>query len=204
MVMVKKQFTKEQKHMLIQCITDADIFGLSDKEGMKYVEDKTGRSISLTSYQRYKKIALNDVVANAWINNFGKIGFVKHYRKRITEMEILQQTTFSQLNLELNKKPEEQDKKYILSLIESIRQNNIHLSQMGMGMPILAKIRELTQGGTYNSRVLELNGIRENPLIPSAQKCNDLKRNNEVNMNNEEQESEGEREYQRQLKMAVF
>lgn len=201
---INKQFSQEQKHMLIQCMTDADIFGLSDKEGMKYVEEKTGRAISLTSYHRYKKIALNDETANAWINNFGKIGFVNHYRKRINEMEILQQTTFRQLNLELIKKPEEQDKKYVVSLMDSIRQTNIQLSQMGISMPILAKTKELIQGGTYNSRVLELNGIREKPILPSAQKGIDLERNNEVNMNNEEQESEGEKEYQRQLKMAVF
>ncbi len=198
MVMVKKQFTEEQRHMLIQCISDADIFGLSDKEGMQYVEEKIGRSISLTSYQRYKKIALNDESANAWITNFGKIGFVKNYRKRINEMEILQQTIFKQLNLELAKQPEEQDRKYVLSLMESIRQNNIFLSQLGMSMPVSAKIRELIQGGTYNSRVLELNGIRENPL-PS------LEYNNEANKKDiGEQENAGEIEYQRQLKKAVF
>ena len=109
------------------------------------------------------------------------------------------------MNLELDKKPEEQDKKYILSLIESIRQNNMHLSQMGMGMPILAKIKELIQGGTYNSRVLELNGIRENPIVPNSQKYNHLEYNNEAEKkDNEEQENAGEREYQRQLKKAVF
>ncbi|MGI0052157.1 MAG: hypothetical protein ACRD8K_10510 [Nitrososphaeraceae archaeon] len=159
----------------------------------------------MTSYQRYKKLALNDESANAWINNFGKIGFVKHYRKRINEMEILQQTTFRQLNLELDKKPQEQDKKYILSLMDSIRQTNIQLSQMGMGMPILAKTRELIQGGTYNDRVLEFNGIRENPLLPSTHGCINIEHNNEAEKNDtEEQENEGEKEYQRQLKMAVF
>jgi len=204
-MVIKKQFTKEQKHMLIQCITDADIFGLSDREGMKYIKEKTGRSISLTSYQRYKKLALNDESANAWINNFGKIRFVKHYRKRINEMEILQQTSFRQLRLELDKKPEEQDKKYVLSLMDSIRQNNLFLAQMGMGMPIIAKTRELIQGGTYNDRVLELNGIRENPILPFSQKYSSLDDNNEANKNyNEDQESEGEREYQRQLKKAIF
>src|SRR5688500_13577414 len=106
--MVIKQFTKEQKHMLIQCITDANIFGLSDKEGMKYIAEKTGKSISLTSYQRYKKIALNEESANAWINNFGKIGFVNHYRKRINEMEILQQNIYRQLNIALSNKTEAQ------------------------------------------------------------------------------------------------
>lgn len=79
-MVINKQFTKEQKHMLIQCIMDCDLFGLSDKEGMKYIEDKTGRTISLTSYQRYKKLALNDNAANAWINNFARIRFVDYYR----------------------------------------------------------------------------------------------------------------------------
>ena len=76
--------------MLFQCIIDCDLFGLSDKEGMDYVEKKTGRAISLTSYHRYKKLALNDNAANAWIDNFARIGFVDHYRKRMNEMETLQ------------------------------------------------------------------------------------------------------------------
>ena len=85
-MVINKQFTKEQKHMLIQCIIDCDLFGLSDREGMKYIEDKTGRFISLTSYHRYKKLALNDNTSNAWINNFARIGFVDHYHKRMNEM----------------------------------------------------------------------------------------------------------------------
>ena len=40
MAIVKKQFTKEQKYMVIQCIIDCDLFGLSDKEGMKYIEER--------------------------------------------------------------------------------------------------------------------------------------------------------------------
>ena len=68
--MVLKQFSKEQKHMLVQSIVDCDLFGMSDKEGMKYVEEKTGRPISSTSYHRYKKISLNDNAAIAWIDHF--------------------------------------------------------------------------------------------------------------------------------------
>jgi hypothetical protein len=145
--MTIKQFTKEQKHMLIQCIVDCDLFGLSDKEAMEYVEKKTGRAISLTSYQRYKKLALNDNAASAWIDNFARIGFVDHYRKRMNEMETLQKNIYRQLNLELSKKPEEQNKKYIISLSSELRQNNIHLCQLGLGMPIIAKMKERIEGG---------------------------------------------------------
>ncbi|HEY6589256.1 MAG TPA: hypothetical protein VIY98_13265 [Nitrososphaeraceae archaeon] len=140
MAIVKKQFTKEQKYMVIQCIIDCDLFGLSDKEGMKYIEEKTGRPISLTSYQRYKKLALNENTSNAWIDHFARIGFVDHYRKRRNEMETLQINIYRQLNLELGKKPEEQNKKYIISLSSEIRQNNIHLCHLGIGMPVISKL----------------------------------------------------------------
>ena len=95
--------------MLIQCIIDCDLFGLSDKEGMKYVKDKTGRAISLTSYQRYKRIALNDNASNAWIDHFTRIGFVDHYRKLLNEIETVQTIIYRQINLELSNETEEQN-----------------------------------------------------------------------------------------------
>ena len=204
-MVINKQFTKEQKHMLIQCIIDCDLFGLSDKEGMKYIEEKTGRAISLTSYQRYKKIALNDNTANAWIDNFARIGFVDHYRKRMNEMETLQKNIYRQLNLELSKKPEEQNKKYIIALSAEIRQNNIHLCQLGLGMPIIAKMKEKIEG--RKQKILSLvNDNKKSHLLPSSKEIADM---DEIDIESiirerEEREREGEEEYQKQLKMAVF
>ena len=203
--MVIKQFTKEQKHMLMQCIIDCDLFGLSDKEGMKYIEEKTGRAISLTSYHRYKKLALNDNAANAWIDNFARIGFVDHYRKRMNEMETLQKNIYRQLNLELSKKPEEQNKKYIISLSAEIRQNNIHLCQLGLGMPIIAKMKEKIEG--RKQKILSLVEDNKNShLLPSSKEITDM---DEIDIESiirerEEREREGEEAYQKQLRMAVF
>ena len=203
--MTIKQFTKEQRHMLIKSIIDCDLFGLSDKEGMKYIEDKTGRPISLTSYQRYKKIALNDNSASAWIDNFVRMGFVEHYRKRINEMETLQKNIYKELNLELNKKPEEQNKKFIISLSSEIRHNNIHLCQLGLGLPIIAKMKEKIEG--MNQKILTLvNDNKNNSLIPSSKEITDM---DEIDIESiirekEEKEREGEEAYQRQLRMAVF
>ena len=200
-----KQFTKQQQHMLIQCIIDCDLFGLSDKEGMKYIEDKTGRPISLTSYQRYKKIALNDNTASAWINNFAKIGFVDHYRKRMNEMETLQKNIYRQLNVELSKKPEEQNKKYIIALSSEIRQNNIHLCQLGLGMPIIAKMKERIEG--RKQKILSLvNDNNKSHLLPSSKEIADM---DEIDIESiirekEERQREGEEAYQKQLRMAVF
>jgi hypothetical protein len=134
---------------------------------MGYIEQKTGRPISLTSYQRYKKIALNENVAISWIDHFAKIGFVEHYHKRINEMERLQQETLWQLHLELNKNSEEQNTKYITSLIAQIRQNNIHLCQLGVGIPIIAKMRQNNE--IRNQKILKLVNYNNGraPLISS-------------------------------------
>ena len=203
--MVIKQFTKQEKYMLMQCIIDCDLFGFSDKEGMKYVEEKTGRAISLTSYQRYKKKALNDNSATAWINYFSRLGFVDHYRKRMNEMETLQKYIYRQLSLELNKKPEEQNKKYIISLSSEIRQNNVHLCQLGLGMPIIAKMKEKIEG--RKEKILSLvNDNKNNNLLPSSKEITDM---DEIDIESiirekEEREREGEEAYQKQLRMAVF
>jgi hypothetical protein len=50
---------------------------------MKYVEENTDRSISLTSYQKYKKVTLNENTLNTWIDYFARSGFVDHYHKSI-------------------------------------------------------------------------------------------------------------------------
>ena len=174
-MVIIKQFTKEQKHMLIQCIIDCDLFGLSDKEGMKYVEEKTGRAISLTSYQRYKKLALNDNAANAWIDHFARIGFVDHYHKRMNEMETLQKNIYRQLNQELNKKPEEQNKKYIIALSSEIRQNNIYLCQMGIGMPIISKMKEKIDGRSQKILSIAANDYNKNShLLPLSKEITDM------------------------------
>ena len=204
-MVINKQFTKEQKHMLIQCIIDCDLFGLSDREGMDYVEKKTGRSISLTSYQRYKKLALNDNTSIAWLDYFARIGFVEHYRKRMNEMETLQKNIYRQLNLELSKKPEEQNKKYIISLSAEIRQNNIHLCQLGLGLPIIAKMKEKIEG--RKQKILSLvNDNKNSHLLPSSKEIADM---DEIDIESiirerEERGREGEEEYQKQLKMRVF
>jgi hypothetical protein len=205
-MVIKKQFTKEQQHMLLQCILDCDLFGLSDLEGMKYIEEKMGRTISLTSYHRYKKIALNDNAANAWINNFAKIGFVDHYRKRIHEMETLQKDIYRQLNSELSKKPEEQNKKYIIALSSEIRQNNIQLCQLGLGMPIIAKMKEKIEGRKQKILSIVDDNNKKSHLLPSSKEITDM---DEIDVESiirekEERERAGEEAYQKQLKMAVF
>ena len=204
--MVKKQFAKEQKHMLIQCIIDCDLFGLSDKEGMKYVEEKTGRSISLTSYQRYKRLALNENTSNAWIDYFARIGFVDHYRKRMNEMETLQRNIYRQLNIELSKNPEEQDKKYITALSSEIRQNNIHLCHLGIGLPIISKMKEKIYRRKQKILSLANDYNKNSHLLPSSKEITNM---DEIDIESiirerEERMRKAEEIYKKEKAKAVF
>ena len=67
--------------------------------------------------------------------------------------------------MELSENPEQQNTKYITSLIAQIRQNNIHLCQLGVGMPILAKMRQSNE--IRNQKILRLvnHNSGSNPLI---------------------------------------
>jgi hypothetical protein len=56
----------------------------------------------------------------------------------MNEMEILQRNIYRQLNLELSKNLEEQGKKSIIAFSSDIRQNNIHLCQLSIALPIIS------------------------------------------------------------------
>ena len=90
----KKNFTKEQKHLIKQCIIDADIMGLGRVESITYVKSRLGldekTSFSEGSYKKYRAEALSDNDNVQWISYYARQGFVEFYRKRIQEMELIQ------------------------------------------------------------------------------------------------------------------
>ena len=92
----KKNFTQEQKHLIKQCMIDADIMGLSKLETIDYVKSRLGlnESFSESSYKKFRAEVLNDESNNVqWISYYARQGFVEFYRKRIAEMEMIQKET---------------------------------------------------------------------------------------------------------------
>ncbi len=84
----------------------------------------------------------------------------------MNEMDTLQRNIYRQLNLELSKKPDEQNKKYIIALSSEIRQNNIHLCQLGLGMPAISKMKEKIEG--RKQKILTIANVYQNShLLPS-------------------------------------
>lgn len=104
-----KNYTKEQKHLIKQCMIDADIIGLGKQETIDYVKSRLNlNNFSEGSYKKYRSEILNnndnDDSNVQWISYYARKGFVEFYRKRISEMEMIQKETLSSI---LKKKPYE-------------------------------------------------------------------------------------------------
>ena len=141
-----RRYTKEQKHLIKQCIIDADIMGLGRIESIAYVKSRLGlaeKSFSESSYKKYRAEALSDDNNVNWISYYARQGFVEFYRKRIQEMELIQTNTFQQWLYETSKPNSQKDKHLILDLVSQLRANNQQLASLGMVTPIIATIKNI-------------------------------------------------------------
>ncbi|MGH9982063.1 MAG: hypothetical protein ACRD6U_10980 [Nitrososphaeraceae archaeon] len=157
----KKNFTQEQKHLIKQCMIDAEIMGLGKDETIVYVKsrlglvdeddddgssnnDDKGPIFSEGLYKKFRGQVLNDNESNVqWISYYTRQGFVEFYRKRIAEMEMIQKETLQQWHNEMNKPDSQKNKNLILKLVAELRANNQHLTSLGMVTPIIATIKNI-------------------------------------------------------------
>jgi hypothetical protein len=140
-----KNYTKEQKCLIKQCMLDAGIIGLDKHETIEYVKSRLNLDFSEGSYKKYRSEILNDNDESnvQWITYYARKGFVEFYRKRITEMEMIQKETFNQWYIETNKPDSQKDKNLILKLVAELRANNQQLTSLGMVTPIIATIKNI-------------------------------------------------------------
>ena len=141
-----KNFSNTQKHLIKNCMIDAEIVGLSKAETITYVKSRLNIDFSEGSYKKFRSEVLNDHGDNSnvqWILYYARKGFVEFYRKRITEMEMIQKETLKQWHNELNKPDSQKDKNLILKLVAELRANNQQLTSLGMVTPIIATIKNI-------------------------------------------------------------
>ena len=141
----KKNFTQEQKHLIKQCMIDAEIIGLSKTETIDYVKSRLNLDFSEGSYKKFRfEILNNGENSNVkWISYYARQGFVEFYRKRIAEMEMIQKETLKQWLDETSKPESQKNKNLILKLVAELRSNNQHLTSLGMVTPIIATIKNI-------------------------------------------------------------
>ena len=147
-----KNYTKEQKSLIKQCIIDADIIGLDKHETIEYVRSRLNLDFSEGSYKKYRSEILNnnDELNVKWITYYARKGFVEFYRKRIVEMEMIQKETFNQWYIETNKPDAQKNKNLILKLVAELRANNQQLTSLGMVTPIIATIKNIIDHNNNN------------------------------------------------------
>ena len=141
----KKNFTQEQKHLIKQCMIDAEIIGLSKTETIDYVKSRLNLDFSEGSYKKFRSEILNNSENSnvKWISYYARQGFVEFYRKRIAEMEMIQKETLKQWLDETSKPESQKNKNLILKLVAELRSNNQHLTSLGMVTPIIATIKNM-------------------------------------------------------------
>ena len=152
-----KNFTKEQKHLIKQCMIDAEIMGLGKDETIVHVKSRLGLdnnnpTFSEGSYKKFRAEVLNDDESNnvKWISYYARQGFVEFYRKRIAEMEMIQKETLKQWLDETSKPESQKNKNLILKLVAELRSNNQQLTSLGMVTPIIATIKNIIDDKDLN------------------------------------------------------
>ena len=138
-----KQYKKEQHRLLESLILDADMLGLSDKEGIAYIYQKMGKHISQSTYSRCKRKAFSDNEIKLYYKKYAKIGLLKFHKERMNEMQRIHQETLKLWYNEINKKEDERDKKFILDLVNVLRANSQYLGNLSISLPPMSEISNL-------------------------------------------------------------
>jgi len=131
------------KQLLFNLVTDCETFRLSEKESKEYVKTKTNGKCEISSrhYYRIKKRIRSDPETQSWMNYQARIGFVIEHKKRINEMEIVQKELMKLLLSETIKDENKQNKELILKISSQIESANKRLSELNLGSPVIAEIK---------------------------------------------------------------
>jgi hypothetical protein len=133
------KITKRDKESLKQLVLDCSIYKLDEKEALDYINSRIGKHISGRTYRRYKKNIDNGNVAEQWINDFTRIGFVLLHKEQMDIMEKIQNDSLKQLSIETQEKVRDEDK--ILKLKRSIRESARLLIELNLDTPIITRIK---------------------------------------------------------------
>lgn len=131
--------TEKDSKFLNELIRDCITYKLTEAEGLKYIELRYGKKISLTSYNRRKAFVKSDTSTRIWLNHFTRIGFVQSHQGHLDTINKVRNELMHQLEKELSEKNRDEDK--ILKIIDRIMEATKLLVGLDMGSPIIAAIK---------------------------------------------------------------
>jgi hypothetical protein len=131
---------KTEDRFLNELVTDTITYNLREKEALEYIDRRFGRPIKPRSYQLRKANLLSDSTAKVWLNWFTRIGFVQNHKE---QMEVIRKLLGDSLNdYDKERSKENPNREFLLILAKDIRANVRMLSELGVGTPIIAAIKE--------------------------------------------------------------
>ena len=135
--------------ILNRLIQDCITYRLHDKDAQQYIKSYTGKKLSQGYISKKKKEVESEPKINLWLNHHTRIGFIRDHKSRMDEMEKVQGKL---MNLFLT----ETNVRIIALLSERIESINTRLSELNLGSPIIAQIKqkmEVANTGEITSRV---------------------------------------------------
>ena len=128
---------------MISLINDYSLFGVHDDEIIQMLSIKIDKKISETLFYGLKK---EDIArrgeSEQWLDYYAKYQFIEYYRKRMEELEFVQKKLLKAL-IEETEKKENPNKLLINQLSKTIGKNSKVLSEFGMALPLLSRIKSL-------------------------------------------------------------
>ena len=131
--------SERDNRLLNELIKDCITYKLTEAEGLKYIELRYGKKISVTSYNRRKAHVKSDRSTQLWLNHFTRIGFVQSHQSHLETINKILNELMHQLEKEISLKNRNEDK--ILKIIDRIMEATKLLVGLDMGSPIIAAIK---------------------------------------------------------------
>lgn len=158
--MVYSSRSEYKQKLLEKCVGDCITYGLKEDQALVYIEKIYGK-IGLTNYYHHKKRLESNETTDLWLNQFTRIGFVEKHRMLIEDAERVYKDSLNRYFVESIRNPP--DKRLILRLEFSYRENGRYLAELMEGTPIIAAIKsQLTkQNEPIPTEEQKENGIRE-------------------------------------------
>ena len=136
-------------HILNRLLQDCSTYRLTDKESQNYIEQYTKVKLHEKTINKKRKELEQDPHINQWLGHHTRIGFVKEHKKRMDEIEKVQEKLMKQF-LQTN------ETQTIMELSDKIVNINKRLSELNLGSPIIAQIKqkmEVIEPGEDSPRV---------------------------------------------------
>lgn len=140
---LKNKFTKDEINIIKDCILDSKIIKLTEKDLVKYISKRIGRSenepISIETVRKYKQmVKKEDNNTSLWMKHYSNEGFLEYHKKRIQEMETIQSKMLELWFKETQKQnPTNSNINNIVMLTREIRENNKHITELTYSSPVL-------------------------------------------------------------------